>query len=207
MSSEVDEVLGEDLGAAYGAELDSLVLTGAGGSGQITGLLNVSGAPVVAAGSSVAGLVDGIATGYQTMVTSRYRKPNVCIMHPRRWLSGFANGIDLQGRPLALPSTHPAALVGTADDGVVAEWLGMRVILDVNVPTNSGSGSQDYVILGHSSDWLLYEGPWNFMVDKEQLVSQMSVNLIAWRYAALAVRYSSSVCLVGPFNAPTVPGS
>lgn len=56
-----------------------------------------------------------------------------------------------------LPSTHPAALVGTADDGVVAEWLGMRVILDVNVPTTSDSGSQDYVILGHSPDWLLCE--------------------------------------------------
>ncbi len=205
--SKADEILGQDLGAAYGAELDSLVLTGSGGTGQITGLINTSGALSVAAGTSVAGLVDGVVTGYQLMVNTRYRKPDVCIMHPRRWLSGFANSIDNQGRPLLLPTTHPAALVGTADDGVVAEWLGMQVVLDVNVPTSSGSGSQDYVILGHSSDWLLFEGPWNFMADKSSLAYQMSVNLIAYRYAALVVRYPTSVCLVGPFNAPTVPGS
>jgi HK97 family phage major capsid protein len=182
------------------------VLTGSG-SGQITGLLNVSGASTVSAGNSVAGLVDGIATAYQTMVATRYRKPNVAIMHPRRFLSGFANGIDLQGRPLMLPSTHPAALVGTPDDGVVAEWLGMKIVLDVNVPTASGSGDQDYVILDHSPDWLLYEGPLNFEVAKQTLAANLSVELVAWRYATLAVRYPSSVCLVGPFDPPVGQGS
>jgi HK97 family phage major capsid protein len=204
--SRVDEVISSDLGAAYGAQLDASVLTGSG-SGQMTGLLNVSGVSTVAAGSSVAGLVDGVATGYQTMVQTRYRKPNVCIMHPRRWLSGFANGVDLNGRPLALPSTHPAALVGTADDGVVAEWLGMRVVLDVNIPLTSGDGSQDYVILGHSPDWLLYESLPNFEAYQETLAAQMSVALIGWQYAALLVRFPTSVCLVGPFDAPTTPGS
>jgi hypothetical protein len=138
---------------------------------------------------------------------TRSRKPDVCIMHPRRWLAGFANGVDLQGRPLALPSTHPAALVGTADDGVVAEWLGMRVILDVNVPVTSGNGAQDFVILGHSSDWLLFEGAWNFTANLETLGASMGVLLVAYRYAALAVRYPSSICLVGPFDPPTTPGS
>jgi HK97 family phage major capsid protein len=205
--SRIDELISSDLGAAYGAQVDSSVLTGSG-SGQMTGLLNVSGVSTVSAASSVSGLVEGVTTGYQTMVNTRYRKPNVCIMHPRRWLNGFANAVDLNGRPLVLPSTHPAALVGTADDGVAAEWLGMRVILDPNIPTTSGSGSQDYVILGHSSDWLLYEGPLNFQVAKEQLAYSMSVNLIAWRYATLVVRYPSSVCLVGPFNNPgTTQGS
>jgi HK97 family phage major capsid protein len=165
--STIDRVIGADIGAAYGAQLSSSVLAGSGSGQQVTGLLNVAGASVVAAGSSVAGMVDGVVTGYQTMVQTRYRKPNVCIMHPRRWLSGFANAIDLQGRPLILPSTHPAALVGTPDDGVVAEWLGMKVILDVNVPITSGSGSQDFIILGHSPDWLLYEGPLNFNAFKE----------------------------------------
>ena len=121
--------------------------------------------------------------------------------------SGPAAAIDLQGRPLMLPSTHPAALVGTPDDAVVAEWLGMKVILDVNVPLTSGSGSQDYIILGHTPDWLLYESPLNFQVDKQQLAYQMSVNLIGWQYCAFQVRYPSSVCLVGPFSAPVVPGS
>lgn len=106
-----------------------------------------------------------------------------------------------------LPSTHPAALMGTSDDGVVAEWLGMKVILDVNVPTNSGSGNQDYVVLGHSPDWLLYESLPNFQAYPETYAGQMSVLLVAMQYAALLVRYPSSVCLVGPFSPPTVQGS
>jgi HK97 family phage major capsid protein len=205
--STIDRVIGADIGAAYGAQLSSSVLAGSGSGQQMTGLLNVSGASVVAEGSSVAGMVGGVVTGYQTMVQTRYRKPNVCIMHPRRWLSGFANAIDLQGRPLMLPSTHPAALMGTPDDGVVAEWLGMKVLLDVNVPTTSGSGNQDYVILGHSPDWLLYEGPLNFQATKGTLAQQMSVEVVGFKYAAFVPRYASSICLVGPFNAPTTPGS
>jgi hypothetical protein len=113
----------------------------------------------------------------------------------------------LNGRPLQLPTTNPAALGGTPDDGVVAEWLGMKVVLDVNVPTTSGNGSQDFVIVGHSADWLLYESLPNFQVNTQQLAAQMTVELIAWQYAALLVRYPSSICLVGPFNAPTTPGS
>ena len=54
---------------------------------------------------------------------------------------------------------------------------------------------------------LLYEGPLNFQVFRETLANQLSVVLMGWQYAALAVRYPSSVCLVGPFNAPTTPGS
>ncbi|MFZ0230544.1 MAG: phage major capsid protein, partial [Mycobacterium sp.] len=179
--STVDRVLAADIGAAYGAQLSSSVLTGSG-SGQMMGLLNVEGASTVSAASSISGLVQGIATGYQTMVETRYRKPTVLVMHPRRWLTGFANGVDVNGRPLQLPSTHPAALVGTADDGVVAEWLGMKVILDVNVPTTSGSGNQDYVILGHSPDWLLYEGPLQFNAFKQTSAANMSVEVIGFKY-------------------------
>lgn len=145
--------------------------------------------------------------GYQNVVDNRYRKPDSIIMHPRRWLAAFAGLADGQGRPLVLPSTFPAALAGTPDDGVCAEWLGARVILDVNVPTTSGDGTQDYVIVGHSSDWLLYESEPSFEVFQETLASQMSVTLMALQYAGLAVRFPSSGCLVGPFDAPTTPGS
>jgi hypothetical protein len=196
--STVDRVLGADIGAAYGAQLSSSVLAD---------LLNVSGVSTVSAGGGVQGLVYGVVEGYQTMVQTRYRKPNVCIMHPRRWLSGFTDVIDLQGRPLMLPSTHPAALMGTPDDGVVAEWLGMKVILDVNLPLTSGSGNEDYVILGHSPDWLLYEGPLNFQANKQTLAAQMSVEVVGFKYAAFVPRYTSSICLVGPFSPPTTPGS
>jgi len=204
--SRIDEIINADIGEAYGAQLDSSVLAGSG-SGQMTGLLNLAGTSSVAAGSSVAGLVDGVATGAQTILQTRYRKPNVCIMHPRRYYSTLGNAIDLQGRPLQLPTTNAAALGGTADDGVIGEWLGMKVILDVNVPTTSGNGSQDYVILGHSPDWLLYESALRFNVYRGTLAASMSVEMVGFCYAAFVVRYPTSICTVGPFNAPTTPGS
>jgi hypothetical protein len=39
------------------------------------------------------------------------------------------------------------------------------------------------------------------------LVVLVDVTLVGFEYMALVVRYPSSVCLVGPFDAPTVPGS
>ena len=206
--SRIDHVLASDLGAAVGAQVDSSVLSASGSGSTTTGLINTAGCLTAAAGpgSSVDGLVIGVASGYQQMTQVRFRKPDVCVMHPRRWLE-FANAVDLQGRPLLLPSTKPSAMVGTPDDGCVGEWMGMRVYTDVNVPTTSGNGSQDFVILGHSPDWLLYQSPLNFQVDKEQLASSMSVNVIGWFYMAAVVRYASSVCLVGPFNAQVTPGS
>jgi HK97 family phage major capsid protein len=51
--SRIDEVIASELGAAYGAQLDSTALTGSG-SGQLAGLLNISGVSTVAASSSVA---------------------------------------------------------------------------------------------------------------------------------------------------------
>lgn len=205
--SQVDDVISSDMGEASGAELDWLVLNGSG-SGQMTGLLNLSGVGTVSPYDSTAAAQQwAIAAGYQNVVDNRYRKPDSIVMHPRRWLAAFAGLADGQGRPLVLPSTFPAALAGTADDAVCAEWLGARVILDVNVPTTSGDGTQDYVIVGHSSDWLLYESEPSFEVFQETLASQMSVTLMALQYAGLAVRFPSSVCLVGPFDAPTTPGS
>jgi hypothetical protein len=64
------------------------VLTGSG-SGQMTGLLNVSGVSTVAAGNSVAGLVDGVATGCQTMVQTQYRAPQFVQFRARIWAYGL----------------------------------------------------------------------------------------------------------------------
>jgi hypothetical protein len=35
----------------------------------------------------------------------------------------------------------------------------------------------------------------------------MSIEVVGFKYAAFIPRYASSICLVGPFNAPTTPGS
>ena len=54
---------------------------------------------------------------------------------------------------------------------------------------------------------MLYESEPQFEVDKQTFATTMSVELIAWTYTTLAVRYPASVCLVGPFDPPTTQGS
>jgi hypothetical protein len=82
---------------------------------------------------------------------------------------------------------------------VAAEWLGCRVVLDVNVPLTSGGGSQDYIIVGYSRDWLLAESEVAFTAYQEVLAGQMSVLVQAVGYVAPVIRLASSIALVGPF--------
>ena len=79
--SRADQVLSEDLGAAHGAQLDSSVISGGGGTGELTGLINTSNVLSVPAGSSVAGFWVGIAIAWRIGVghhgaVSRHLPPN-----------------------------------------------------------------------------------------------------------------------------------
>ena len=47
----------------------------------------------------------------------------------------------------------------------------------------------------------------NFQAMKGTLAQQMSVEVVGFKYAAFVPRYASSICLLGPFNPPTTPGS
>jgi HK97 family phage major capsid protein len=209
--SRVDDVLGSDLGAASGAKLDAQVIAGTGSGGQIAGLMSVPDVVTVPGGDSLWGIVDGFTNGCQQMLNTRYRMPTAAVMHPRRWLAGFANAVTTNGLPVVLPDMSPGArLAAAADDAVnavVGSWHGVPIVLDPQVPIDAGSGEQDYILLLYAPDLLLYESIPTFETYRETLAGQMSVVLVARSYAALAVRYSSSVVLVGPFDEPIVQGS
>ena len=189
--SSIDRVIGADLGAAYGAQLSSTV---------ISTILNTSGVNTVSVSNGTTqSVTSAVGTGYQKVLFTRNRKPDTIVMHPYRWISTFGGAVDGNNRPLLLPKTSNSALVSQADDAVAAEWLGCRVVLDVNVPLTSGSGSQDYIIVGYSKDWLLAESEVAFTAYQEALAGQMSVLVQAVGYVAPVIRLASSIALVGPF--------
>jgi HK97 family phage major capsid protein len=189
--SSIDRVIGADLGDAYGAKLSSTV---------INTILNTSGVNTVSVSSGTTqSVTSAVGTGYQQVLFTRNRKPDTIVMHPYRWISTFGGAVDGNNRPLLLPKTSNDALVSQADDAVAAEWLGCRVVLDVNVPLTSGSGSQDYIIVGYSKDWLLAESEVSFTAYQEALAAQMSVLVQAVGYVAPVIRLASSIALVGPF--------
>ena len=190
--SSIDRVIGADLGAAYGAKLSSTV---------INTILTTSGVNTVSVSSGTTqSVTSAVGSGYQQVLLTRNRKPDVIVMHPYRWISTFGGAVDGSNRPLLLPKTCNDALVTQADDAVAAEWLGCRVVLDVNIPLTSGSGSQDYIIVGYSRDWLLAESEVAFTAYQEALSGQMSVLVQVVGYVAPLIRLASSIALVGRFT-------
>ena len=208
-ASRVDDVVGADIGAASGALLDAQVIAGTGSSGQMLGLMNVPNVVTVPGGDSVWGITEGFTNGCQQMLNTRYRMPTAAVMHPRRWLAGFANAVTTTGLPLIFPDTSPdARLAGAAvGNAAVGTWHGVPIFLDPQAPTDAGSGEQDYILLLYTPDLLLYESIPTFEAFRETLAGQLSVVYVARSYAALAVKYSTSAVLVGPFDPPTVQGS
>jgi HK97 family phage major capsid protein len=206
-ASRVEDVIGSDIGAASGASLDAQVIAGSGSGGQMLGLMSTPNVVTVPGGDSVWGIAEGFTGGCQQMLNTRYQMPTAAVMHPRRWLDGFANAVTTTGLPVILPDTSPGARLAAVADSVVATWHGVPIVLDPQVPTDAGSGEQDYILLLYTPDLLLYESIPAFEAHMETLAGQLSVLYVARSYAALAVRYSTSVVLVGPFDPPTIQGS
>jgi HK97 family phage major capsid protein len=101
--SSIDRVIGADLGAAYGAKLSSTV---------INTILTTSGVNTVSVSNGTTqSVTSAVGSGYQQVLLTRNRKPDVIVMHPYRWISTFGGAVDGNNRPLLLPKTCSDALV------------------------------------------------------------------------------------------------
>jgi hypothetical protein len=61
------------------------------------------------------------------------------------------------------------------------------------------------VVVARTTELALYEGPLEFLVQKEYVAATMSVLLTAYGYVAWAIRRPAGVCVVS--FTPTTPGS
>lgn len=209
----LDEVLFRDLSRDYATKLDIQVLSGSGASGQALGLRNVSGISAVASGSTttVAAVFPKIADAIQR-INSAFLRPDTIIMHPRRW-GWFLASLDSSNRPLFNAAAGPFNAMGTGNGneggagGTVGNIQGLRVILDPNVPTNVGAGTnEDVIIVMDSSQVYLWEeGAPRSRVFEDIGSGTLTVRLSVWGYFAfmagrypLAVSVISGTALVAP---------
>lgn len=87
----LDEAISEDLGRATGVTLDSQLVSGSGASGQLRGLVNVSGIlTATTAATTVQGQLSAIWNGFNVLAGSTgFGNPDpdgyLTIMHPRRF--------------------------------------------------------------------------------------------------------------------------
>jgi HK97 family phage major capsid protein len=113
----IDQLIFQDLQAAYNVALDVQVLQGTGSSGQMLGILNTSGvnqATAFGAAATTATFYSKLAGQINAVETTRFMAPDVIIMHPRRWNWLIAQ-LDSSSRPLVVPNTSgPNNALGTS---------------------------------------------------------------------------------------------
>jgi HK97 family phage major capsid protein len=202
----MDEVLFRDLARAYATTLDVQVLSGAGNSGQALGIRIVSGINAVTytqATPTAGNLFPKLADAIQR-INSAFMNPDTIVMHPRRW--GFLlSQVDSTGRPLfaatgaTVNAMGSGEAGGTGGQGGVGNVQGIRVILDPNLPTNIGAGTnEDVILVFDSRQMVLYEeGAPRTRVFEDVGSGTLTVRLSLWGYFAFfANRYATAISTV-----------
>lgn len=204
----VDGLIFRDLIAAHATYLDSFMYTGSG-TNQIQGINNISGIQTVATGGLTIGYVyAAIANAIQLVHSTRFASPDAILMHPRRW-GWLTSLLDSTNRPLFEPSANSPMNAGgllerVAPEARVGQVQGVPIIVDANIPTNLGGGTnQDPIYVVRSSDLVLYESGVRAEAFPETFAQNMSVLLQVSSYCAFASRYPSSIVEVTGFTPPT----
>jgi HK97 family phage major capsid protein len=207
----IDQIIYNDLAAAYAVALDQQVLSGTGSAGQMLGITltgSVGQSTAFVAAATVATFYTKLAGALNNVETGRYLAPNVIIMHPRRW-NWLLSQVDSSNRPYVVPNTNgPFNSIGVSSAPIdvpstepVGWILGVPVITDASVPTSVGTGPEDLVIVARKEDLLLWENGDGapFQLRFEQTTGgSLTTKLVAYNYAAFtAGRYPAAVSLVG----------
>jgi HK97 family phage major capsid protein len=191
-----DEVLFADLMADYNLQLDAQVINGSGASGQILGLLGVSGINATTytdASPALAGagkLYAKMASAVNDVATNRKLPPTRVFMAPRRWYWATAQ-FDSNNRPLITPTAGgPHNALSTIEDveaegGPLGNMHGLPVYIDPNIPQNLGAGTnEDRIIASRFLDHWLWESFLRTRILPEVGSGTLTVRLQVYSYAA-----------------------
>ncbi len=208
-----DSIVYADLLADYNMQLDRQAIYGTGSSGQLTGVTQVSSIVAVTYtdGSPTAPeMYPAFAQAVSQISTNRFLPPTAYFMHPRRWY-WLAAQLDSSNRPFITPMQaqefNPMALqTGVSAEGPVGILLGLPVLIDANIPTTLGGGTEDQALAVRTSDIYLWEGSLQTRTLTEVLSGTMQVRIQVYAYVALmAGRYPKAIATMGGtgFAAPS----
>jgi len=201
----IDQFIIQDLVRGWHTTLDNQILNGSGASGEILGIQQTPGINQVAfndASPTVAELYPKLADAYQKVQTSVFQNPTHWIMHPRR-LAFLLAAVDLQGRPLVVPTVNGpmnsyATGAGQAYYGNSGySLMGLPIIADANVTTTAGAGTdQDDIYCVNANELHLWEqagSPFALNFDATGAGS-LTIKSVVYGYSAFtAGRYPGAV--------------
>jgi hypothetical protein len=160
-----DADIAASLGASFAGQLEAQIINGSGASGQLTGLLGVSGitansytdatATAAEAWGAIQKLLADTGTAYGAPI-------DTLVMHSRRarWLAD-------------------TAAFGAAN-------YGAEVLETQGIPTNLGAGTnEDAIIALALAETPVFIGPIRFEVDRGVLSGNLQVRIYAFAYVAL----------------------
>lgn len=179
----LERFLAKDLLEAVNSNLDSQLLNGTGTNGQLLGVRNVTDVTTVTYTDTnpTAGefLIFVSRLGHD-MSLVRNLGPDTFVMHPRRWWSfmrsggftGFTNPFQING----YEADNDPEIPGT--------FGGARVILDANIPTTLGSGTNEDVIIAlRADDMPVFVSPLTVKVNHSTSAGNFGVNITGFKYA------------------------
>ena len=200
------EVMLNDLQRAYDSYLDTQLISGTGSNAQHPGIRTISGRNTVSYtdGSPTNGeLIGKIYDAIQQIADGLKMNPDTIVMHPRRaaWVAA------------GLSSTFPLIQQGTLmqaqgqqDGGFVQTIAGLRVVIDSNILTTYGAGTnEDEVYVVRADQLMLAEGPLRVRVLDQNLGGTLQVRLQVFAYSGFvsgrqpeAIGHISGTGLVTP---------
>lgn len=194
-----DAVIIADLQNAYHTVLDSQIINNDGTSGTHKGIRGTSGIVSVTytdASPTAAEAYPKLFDLISQIQSGVFGGATHLVMAPRRW-NWFASQVGTSF-PFLQPNNVSSVNVGgeissNTYDGVVGVLAGLPVVLDGNIPTNLGAGTNEDVILGVTADELfLWEQPGSpLLIRAEQTAAgNLTVKLVVYGFSAFtAGRY------------------
>jgi HK97 family phage major capsid protein len=189
----LENIIFQDLVAAYYTKLDNLMINGSGSSGQPLGISQVSGinqTTYTDASPTVAELYPKLADAVQEINSNRFAPATAILMHPRRW--GFLTaGVDSSNRPLVLPAgNNPDNAAGVGEAAaygqVVGSVLGLPVITDANIRTDLGAGTEDAIYIAKVDDHIMFEDNLFQLKFEETNAGSLTTKMVVYGYVAFA---------------------
>lgn len=185
-----DEITFADLIADYNQQADTQGISGSGSSGQLLGVLNVSGINAITytdASPTLPELYLPTMQALSQVARKRKMMPTAMFLTPARWF-WMASQLDSQNRPFILPETNnpfnPLALQTGGDvEGPVGRVLNFPLLADGNIPANLGAGTnEERIIATRTSDLYLWEGSMRTRVLSEVLSGTMQIRFQVYNY-------------------------
>jgi HK97 family phage major capsid protein len=195
----LDRVVFRSMGASFGSQFQTQLITGSGVGEELLGVANVPGVvstTYTSATPSVAGLVTAIGQTAAQVADARRLVPEAVFMRGARyfWMSSEP---DSQGDPIQRPGT--GGFRPKNSSGPFGPVLGLPVWTTDSVPANLGTGTnQDEIIVCRPSDFMLFASQPTFTVMPETVGNTLTA-IVEWHayVAAITSAYPGGIGVLG----------